>query len=160
MLLLSKLLLLLLVANGTPVLATRLLGERMAMPLDHNRPFFDGQPLFGVSKTLRGVLLAPLATTVTAMLCGLLPEQGLVVGSFAMLGDLFSSFIKRRLKLPSGSKATLLDQIPESLLPLFVYNLYWDLGWLSLLFLCAVFSIIEIFLSPLLFRWGIRSHPH
>jgi hypothetical protein len=43
---------------------------------------------------------------------------GVVVGSMAMLGDLFSSFVKRRLNLPPSSRATFLDQVPESLFPL------------------------------------------
>jgi hypothetical protein len=35
-----------------------------------------------------------------------------------MIGDLFSSFCKRRFGLPSSSRARGLDQIPEALLPL------------------------------------------
>jgi hypothetical protein len=37
-----------------------------------------------------------------------------------MAGDLLSSFVKRRLNLPPSSRATGLDQIPESLLPALV----------------------------------------
>jgi hypothetical protein len=42
---------------------------------------------------------------------------GLLVAATAMIGDLFSSFAKRRMKLAPGSTALGLDQIPESLLP-------------------------------------------
>src|SRR6478736_778738 len=38
--------------------------------------------------------------------------------TFAMAGDLFSSFVKRRLHLASSSMAIGLDHIPESLFPL------------------------------------------
>ncbi len=158
--LLLKLLLLLLVANGTPILAKRLLHDRLSFPLDAGHLFFDGEPIFGASKTIRGVVLAPLITMLAALTVGLPAVQGFVIGIFAILGDLISSFVKRRFKLASGSKATLLDQVPESLLPLFVYSLFWELGWLSQLFLCAAFSAIEIFISPLLYRWRLRSQPH
>ena len=89
--------------------------------------FPDGRPLFGLSKTIRGVLVSVLATTAAAPLLGLAVTLGAVVGSGAMAGDLFSSFVKRRLGFRSSSRATGLDQIPEALLPLIAC-----LGWLSL----------------------------
>ena len=53
---------LLMLANGTPVVAKKSLGERFAYPLDRGVEFVDGRPLFGRSKTMRGVLLAVLMT--------------------------------------------------------------------------------------------------
>ena len=52
------------------------------------------------------------------MVIGLPWNIGLVVAVWAMVGDCLSSFVKRRLKMPSSSMALGLDQIPESLLPL------------------------------------------
>jgi len=130
------------------------------VPLDGNRRFLDGEFIFGGSKTVRGLLVSSVITTLAAVALGLAPVIGFVIGAAAMLGDLISSFIKRRLRLPPGSKATLLDQVPESLLPLLIYALYWDLAWLNLILICATFCVIEIFLSPLLYRWGLRTHPH
>ena len=43
-LLLLELLILLAVANGTPVIAKRILGDRLARPLDGGALFFDGKP--------------------------------------------------------------------------------------------------------------------
>jgi CDP-diglyceride synthetase len=109
---------LLMLANGTPVIAKKVVGGHYSYPLDGNLTFADGRPVFGRSKTIRGVALAVLVTTASASLIGLGWRIGLLVGSFAMAGDLFSSFCKRRLGLPSSSRASGLDQIPESLLPL------------------------------------------
>ena len=60
--LIFKLLILLTLANGTPVLLKKLLGQRFAWPLDAGLRFFDAQPLLGPAKTMRGVLGAVLVT--------------------------------------------------------------------------------------------------
>jgi CDP-2,3-bis-(O-geranylgeranyl)-sn-glycerol synthase len=51
-------------------------------------------------------------------LVGLGCKIGALVGSAAMSGDLFSSFLKRRIGLPVSSRVVGLDQVPESLFPL------------------------------------------
>lgn len=53
-----KLLLLIIIANGVPVLLGNLLQQRLDTPLDFNHRFIDGRPLFGAAKTLRGVAAA------------------------------------------------------------------------------------------------------
>jgi len=53
--------------------------------------------------------------------------RGAVIGSAAMAGDLFSSFVKRRFGFQPSSRATGLDQSPESLFPLLACC-----GWLPL----------------------------
>jgi CDP-diglyceride synthetase len=115
-----QLLALLVLANGTPVVAKKILGNRLSYPLDGNVRFLDGRPLFGRSKTIRGVVLGVLAAVAGAPPIGLGPEVGVLVGSMAMAGDLVSSFVKRRMDLPPSSRASGLDQVPESLLPLLV----------------------------------------
>ena len=42
---------------------------------------------------------------------------GALVAAMAMLGDLFSSFLKRRMGLAPSRQAIGLDQIPESCFP-------------------------------------------
>ena len=115
--LLLQLLILLVVANGTAVAAKKLLGVAFARPLDSGARFVDGQPLFGPSKTIRGIVLSVLATSICAALIGLGWRVGTLVATFAMAGDLFSSFVKRRLHLASSSMAIGLDHIPEFSLP-------------------------------------------
>src|SRR5262245_29891428 len=105
-------------ANGTPVIAKKIFGSRLAFPLDAGVHFVDGRPLLGQSKTIRGVVLSVAVTAAAAPVLGVSAATGALVACFAMLGDIFSSFIKRRRKLPSSAQAIGLDQIPESLLPL------------------------------------------
>jgi len=97
---LLQLLVLLVVANGTAVIAKKLLGAAFARPLDGGALFVDGQPIFGPSKTIRGIVLSLLVTCICAQLMGLGWQVGILVATFAMAGDLFSSFLKRRLHLP------------------------------------------------------------
>src|SRR5215470_7448659 len=111
-------LVLLMLANGTPVIAKKTFGSRLALPLDAGLQFVDGQPLFGTSKTIRGILSSIVVTAGLAPLLWMSVGTGALIAGFAMIGDLFSSFLKRRLKFPPSSKAIGLDQIPESLFPL------------------------------------------
>jgi hypothetical protein len=65
----------------------------------------------------------------------------------AMIGDLFSSFLKRRLRMPPGSVAIGLDQIPEALLPALVAKCALPLT------LFDVFAIVlGFFLGHFLYR--------
>ena len=155
-----QLLVLLLLANGTPMVAGKLLGARLARPLDGGLEFADGRPLFGRSKTIRGVVLAILVTIAGAPLVGLAWQIGLLTGALAMAGDLCSSFFKRRLGLPASSPAVGLDQIPESLFPLLacIGPLSLTLGDVAVG--VAVFFVGELLLSRLLYAFDLRDRPY
>jgi CDP-2,3-bis-(O-geranylgeranyl)-sn-glycerol synthase len=96
-------LILLAVANGTPVIAKKILGDRLARPLDGGTLFYDGKPVFGPTKTIRGIVASLLVTPFAAWLMGLQWELGVVIAAAAMAGDLCSSFVKRRMTLPSAA---------------------------------------------------------
>jgi CDP-2,3-bis-(O-geranylgeranyl)-sn-glycerol synthase len=153
-------LLLLGLANGAPVIGKKLLGRRFAFPLDGGAAFIDGRPLFGPSKTVRGIVLAIAATTLAAPLFGLAWQTGALFGACAMLGDLLSSFIKRRLGLPSSGQAFGLDQVPESLLPLLACREALGLGGFDVAVLAVLFLVLELLLSRLLYRWHVRDTPY
>jgi CDP-2,3-bis-(O-geranylgeranyl)-sn-glycerol synthase len=156
----AKLLLLLLVANGGPILARYFLGERFSLAVDFGRTTPSGQPWLGRSKTYRGLFSSLLAATLCAPLLGFSWSFGLIVGALAMSGDLLASFGKRRIGMPPSSRAMGLDQIPESLFPLLFCSWALDLSWQSVAMTLALFWISEILLSRLLFRWGIRQQPY
>jgi CDP-2,3-bis-(O-geranylgeranyl)-sn-glycerol synthase len=151
---------LLLVANGSPVLATRLLGRRGAWPIDGGQSLEDGRRLLGPAKTWRGVCLAVLATGTTAPLLGLPWSTGAWVGLWAMAGDLGSSFVKRRMGMASSTMAPGLDQLPEALLPLLVCRDALGLTLTEAFLAAALFWLADSLLSPLLHRLGIRKRPY
>jgi CDP-diglyceride synthetase len=155
-----QLLILLMLANGTPVVAKKILGERLAYPFDCGIEFVDGRPLFGRSKTIRGVLLAVLVTTAGAPLIGLGWEVGFLVGSLAMAGDLISSFLKRRMALPPSSRASGLDQVPEAMLPLLACRNLLSLTMADIGAAAALFFIGEVLLSRVLYAYRLRDRPY
>jgi CDP-2,3-bis-(O-geranylgeranyl)-sn-glycerol synthase len=151
---------LLALANGTPVIATKILGKTFAYPVDFGIAFCDGQPLFGASKTLRGILLAVLLTSVSAPLIGLDWTFGALIAVTAMFGDLVSSFIKRRMGLIPSSQCIGLDQIPESLLPLVACRFLLRLTILEIAAATVIFFLGELALSRVLFWLRIRERPY
>lgn len=155
-----RVLLLLTAANAAPVLARDLLRNRLAIPIDGGTTFADGRPILGSSKTFRGIVASVGATTICTLLLGMGWDVGLRVGIAAMAGDLASSFVKRRLNVPPGGRATGLDQLPESLLPLLACWRALSLSFLDAIIICAVFMLGEMAISPLLYRWRLRERPY
>lgn len=151
---------LVLVANGAPVLATRAFGAWGATPVDFGERYNDGQPLFGSSKTIRGILVSLVATALAALALGVDWRIGVLVAAAAMIGDLLSSFVKRRMKQPSQSMAPGIDQTPESLLPLIVCMAPLGLTVADVLFATMLFWIGGLFLSRALFTLKIRERPY
>ena len=158
--LMLKLLALLGLANGAPVIANKLFRGTLAQPADGGVRFIDHRPLFGTSKTIRGVLVSVVVTAIGAPLMGLDVSTGVVVGAMAMTGDLFSSFLKRRLNLPPGGRATGLDQIPESLFPLLACRVSFGLSSLDIVIGVAAFFVGATLLSWLFYRLGLRDRPY
>jgi hypothetical protein len=66
LILILQLLMLLALANGTPLIAKKIFGTAFAHPLDKGVTLADGQPLFGHSKTIRGIVLSIAVTTLAA----------------------------------------------------------------------------------------------
>ncbi|RPH42181.1 MAG: CDP-archaeol synthase [Desulfobulbaceae bacterium] len=103
--------------NLLPPLACILRGQRFNWPLDCGISWFDRQPLFGNHKTFPGLLASLLGGTAVFPLLDVAWHVAGTAALLAMLGDLLSSFIKRRLALPCGKNVVILDQLFESLLP-------------------------------------------
>ncbi len=77
-----------------------------------------------------------------------------------MAGDLFSSFVKRRLGLEPHAQAFGLDQVPEALVPLLLVRDRLGLGWLEIAALLTAFVALQVLLSRLLFMLGARDRPY
>lgn len=90
-------------------------------PIDLGRKFLDERPIFGPHKTYRGFISGILIGTAVgwaqeniAPLAGL-PQRstfsGFLLSLGALIGDLFGSFLKRRLNLRPGAMLPILDQL-------------------------------------------------
>jgi CDP-2,3-bis-(O-geranylgeranyl)-sn-glycerol synthase len=98
------------VANAIPVLFG---GGRS---LDLGNCFMDGERIFGGNKTVKGFISGLTFGIVASIIGELILMKGLFFLGFlaslgSMLGDLFGSFIKRRLKIRPGSPLPLIDQL-------------------------------------------------
>jgi hypothetical protein len=153
-------LVLLVVANGTPVIVKRLFGTRADHAIDGGARFADGRFIFGPSKTIRGIVSSIIATALAAPIVGFTFLAGVVIALGAMAGDLASSFIKRRLGLEPSAKATGLDQIPEALLPCLFLSAVLPLTAADVAIIVLLFFGAELVLSELLFRAGVRNRPY
>ena len=75
-----ELLLLLVTANSVPIAAKRFFGETANRALDGGARW-RSHPLFGPSKTIRGIAFSLVATPVVALALGLPASVGLIVAS-------------------------------------------------------------------------------
>lgn len=100
-------------ANAMPVLAG---GGR---PLDFGRKFFDGKPILGQNKTLRGFFAGLIVGTLVGLgetgLFGYHILFGLALSLGALFGDLAGAFLKRRLGIAPGGLLPVIDQIDFAL---------------------------------------------
>jgi hypothetical protein len=160
LLLVLQFLVLVTLANGAPIVAKKIFGPRFARPLDGGIIFFDGRPLFGASKTIRGIVVSILVAAASAPLIGLDLMIGAIVAGAAMAGDLFSSFVKRRLNLSPSSQALGLDQVPESLFPMLACRDALSLTIADIALGVGIFFIGGLILSRLLFRAHLRDEPY
>src|SRR5260370_35488339 len=99
--LILRLLVLLTLANGTPVVINKVLGRRLSYPIEGGVKFVDGKPLFGSSKTIREVLYSVLETAVRPSLAGWEWNVGAAPRGVPMAVDLVSSLLKRRIGVPA-----------------------------------------------------------
>jgi CDP-2,3-bis-(O-geranylgeranyl)-sn-glycerol synthase len=151
-------LLLLVAANATPVLTARLLGRRLNTPIDRLFARDEHSPLFGTHKTWRGLVTGALACTLSGAVLPCGPWIGLGFGLTALSGDLASSFVKRRLRWDSGHPAPLLDQLPESLLPLLLFAGPLDLSHEMVFGTALVFTLLDLAATRWRERLSAASH--
>jgi CDP-archaeol synthase len=155
----GQFLFLLLVANGAPIISCDILQERGNYPIDGGRTWYDGQPLFGPTKTLRGLLAAGMATGCAALLMGRPVFIGVLIGLCAMCGDLVSSFIKRRCGIKSSESVLGLDQGLEALVPAVVFRESFAFQAVEIIVVVLAFCALDIGLSRVLYRCHLRNRP-
>ena len=157
---LLKSLLLVVIANGAPIIAQKAFRNRFNQPLDHGIRFIDGRPLLGASKTYRGVLASVVITSIAAAILHIPIIIGVGFALLAMFGDMLSSFIKRRLGIDTSEMALGIDQIPEAILPLLVLRSELQLDLLEILIIVATFILIGLPISHVLYKLRIRQTLH
>src|SRR6185503_12952754 len=141
----------LIAANSAAWLAGRLHSQRSPAPLDFGLTAWDGQRLLGGHKSWRGFVSGVAACAMVGWLCGLGWWAGTAFGALSLLGDAFSSAVKRRLRRPPGSDVPLLDQLPEALLPLLSLWSWLAISWPEAAVVIGLFVLLDLLWTR---RWS------
>jgi len=135
--------------------------------MDFGLKFIDGRRVFGDSKSWEGFLFGIALGTVVASLqylfCGkpLLILRGFVLSVGALLGDCVGAFIKRRLGIPPGKPAPLLDQL-SFLVVAIAFTSALNLCTLTayqLLILILLTPILHVLANTIAYLLGLKNVP-
>ncbi len=157
-------------ANGFAPLSK---GKR---PIDGNRKFVDGRPIFGKGKTWEGLVLGLFIATVIGFveqvaypylpfsespvpltIAPMSAYLGFILGLGAMIGDITGSFIKRRLNLSRGSPAPILDQDDFVLGALVFASLFVHIKLQWVLLLLVITPIFHITANYIAFKIKVKN---
>ncbi len=128
-------------------------------PIDLGKRWFDGRPIFGSHKTIRGLISAWVAGWLTGLAIGA-PRYGLLVGIVASLGDLLGSFAKRRMGIPPGEKAPLLiDQLDFILPSAIIAYITLSVSIAEILIAILITPILHILTNTIAYLLGLKPHP-
>jgi len=139
-------------ANATPVL----LGG--GSPIDGGRIFWDGKPLLGSSKTIRG-FFAGLAVGTLVGIVQKTPLLGFSLSLGALIGDLVHSFFKRRLGMPPGSPFPVADQLDFVIGALFFSLLISQPNLLTFVIVLVVTPPIHLLTNLLAYLFNFKKTP-
>lgn len=149
------------IANAAPVV----LGG--GTPIDGGRKFTDGRPIFGQGKTIRGFIAGLIAGFIFGVLQGaavghlyVYSIQGFLLALGALLGDLFGSFVKRRLNISRGDAAPVLDQLGFAVFALLFVSPVALPGWEIILTILIITPPIHLATNFAGYKLGLKSRPY
>lgn len=127
--------------NLVPPLMAFFLGTTCETPIDRGKIFLDGKPILGPHKTFRGFIGAIVVGTLVAPILGFSLADGCILAFLSMLGDLASSFVKRRFGFLSGTVVVGWDQFFECAIPGLVWKYQSGISWIFLIFGILLFCV-------------------
>ncbi len=129
--------------------------------LDRDWKFFDGRPLFGSHKTVRGVFAGIIAGGLVgwgeSLVDGRLALAGVMIAVGAVMGDLLGAFIKRRLGIQTGRLFPILDQLDFVLGGLAIGSLFLPMPPVSILIVVLVTPPIHLATNFGAYLLGIKK---
>ncbi|MEM2351709.1 MAG: CDP-2,3-bis-(O-geranylgeranyl)-sn-glycerol synthase [Thermoproteota archaeon] len=151
-------------ANASPVIFGG------GKPIDLGKKFFDEKPIFGPHKTYRGFISGVLIGTAVgwaqeniALLIGLSCGStllGFLLSLGALIGDLFGSFLKRRLNIRPGAMLPIVDQIDFVLFALLFASLSGKLPSIIGIIIIIILTIpIHLFTNLIAYLLHLKDSP-
>lgn len=158
------------VSNASPVLGIKLIRKRT--PIDRGALAWDGRRLFGDGKTFEGLIMGILCGTLVGLILFSLKNPGayrsplepLLLSIGTMIGDIFGSFLKRRLGLERGAPAPILDQIGFAIFALLLsFLVYGPPKWFNIeniLLLLFITGILHLSTNSVAYVLGLKDRPY
>lgn len=138
-------------------------------PLDLRKEFM-GKRILGDHKTIRGTLSALVAGPVVALVLmyspmGPLSSQlsfrvGALMSLGIVFGDLFGSFIKRRMDIQPGSSLPLVDQLDFIVFALLFAGLEVGLQWQHWAILLVVTPVLHLLANRVAYELRFKDVPY
>jgi len=147
------------VANAVPVIFGG------GAPMDSGGKAWDGRRALGDGKTWRGFISGMAFGTLTGIAeANLIGDPEFVTVGFmlaygAMVGDLLGSFVKRRMGMPPGASAFLLDQLPFLAVALLAASPLRVLAWGQIVFLAVATYFLHAGTNFAANRIGLKKVP-
>jgi len=148
-------------ANAAPVV----LGG--GPPLDMGKKFLNGRRIFGDGKTARGFVGGLIVGTIVGLLQSVarapLREYlllGFLLALGALLGDLASSFVKRRLGIERGGAAPGLDQLSFIVAALILASPVKVPSWQVIAVILIITPPIHLATNFIGYKLGLKSRPY
>ncbi len=160
------------IANASPCLFGN------GAPVDGGRYFYDGRRIIGNGVTWRGTFFGLFCGTISGILEIIILNHisnlnllninfnytiiewtivSFLMSLGALFGDAFGSFLKRRIGLPQGSAAPILDQLGFIVFALlFAYPLL-NLNYVILIFLMVITPIVHLFSNIFAYKLGFKK---
>jgi CDP-2,3-bis-(O-geranylgeranyl)-sn-glycerol synthase len=159
-------------ANMAPVIFKGI-AKKLAFPVDFGGKI-NNKAIFGKNKTFRGIVFGVLSAIIIAFLQYLIYRYeffsvisfidysnwflvGLLMGSGAMIGDLFESFVKRRLNFASGRKFVPFDQLDFVIGGLLFVSIVVKLTLLIVITILIISFVLDIIVNHIAFYLKIRK---
>lgn len=148
------------IANSVPVLA------RGKHPVDFGVSMPDGRRVLGDGKTFEGILFGLIFGTLAGIVGGILLGElyyfaflSCVLAFGALVGDMIGAFVKRRLNIPRGAPAPVLDQLDFVVGALLFVWPFYPLVWEQALFVLIVTPPIHLFTNFMAYKLGLKPNP-
>jgi CDP-2,3-bis-(O-geranylgeranyl)-sn-glycerol synthase len=127
-------------------------------PLDGGEKWLDGKPFLGSHKTFRGCVVGIAAGLLIGTLQGNL-YAGLAQGFGAIIGDLLSSFLKRRWDLAPGDGFPILDQLDFIITAIIISQPYTRASFQEMIIILVVTVPIHYFMNFIAWVTKMKENP-
>ncbi len=151
------------VANAMPVFI------REGRPIDGGRAWLDGRRLLGDGKTWEGFITGFIGAYLASLTVSVYVDdlgffyKALVASTTGLLGDIFGSFIKRRIGLKRGDPMPVLDQIDFALAATLAYILLGEHVLLKkpyfILYSLIAITLLHILTNAIAYMLKLKNKP-